>query len=296
MNYLQLRRTNVLNKLKVDSLDGLLVTGPSNVEYLTGFGGGDSYFILTAKHAILVSDSRYEEQIKEECPGLEAVIRPHNRTTPDMTAEVLNKLAIKPIGIEAAHLSVELRDQMRAKTAAQLREGAGREIDVVGARALGGGFLSSLVHDMAIVHGMLGHLDVQLPAEADHGAIFNEGRGVQLAFGLPGGGRVSMTHINLAGVPDYTERVTVYCTDRIVELTFPSPYLRHLPTRLTVRRRGDGHALETSEHRVSYEEAFREELRAFHAAATGETLVHTTVEQARADVALLTSAFKKAIG
>ena len=104
-----------------------------------------------------------------------------------------------------------------------------------------------------------------------------------------------MTHLNLAGVPDYTERVTVYCTDRIVELTFPSPYLRHLPTRLTVRRRGDGHALETGEHRVSYEEAFREELRAFHAAATGEAPVHTTVEQARADVALLTSAFRKAI-
>jgi predicted dehydrogenase len=192
-------------------------------------------------------------------------------------------------------IPAELRDQMRTKTAAQLREGAGREIDVVGARALGGGFLSSLVHDMAIVHGMLGHLNVQLPAEADHGAIFDEGRGVQLAFRLPGGGRVSMTHLNLAGVPDYTERVTVYCTDRIVELTFPSPYLRHLPTRLTVRRRGDGHALETSEHRVSYEEAFREELRAFHAAAIGETLVHTTVEQARADVALLTSAFRKAI-
>jgi hypothetical protein len=62
-----------------------------------------------------------------------------------------------------------------------------------------------------------------------------------------------------------------------------------------VRRRGDGHALETSEYRASYEEAFREELRAFHAAATGQTAVQTTVEQARADVVLLTSAFKKAI-
>ncbi len=192
-------------------------------------------------------------------------------------------------------IPVELRDQLRSKTASQLREGAGREIDEVGARALSGGFLSSLVHDMAVVHGMLAHMSVPLPSEADHGAIFDEGRGVQLAFRLPGGGRVSMTHLNLAGVSDYTERVTVYCTDRIVELTFPSPYLRHFPTKLTVRRRGDGQALETSEHRVSYEEAFREELRAFHAAATGEAPVQTTVEQARADVALLTSAFRKAI-
>jgi len=117
MNYLHSRRTNLLNKIKADALEGLLVTGPSNVEYLTGFGGGDSYFVLTPKHAILVSDTRYEEQIKEECPDLvgEAVIRPHNKTTPEATAEVLNRLAVKPMGFESAHLSVELRDAIGEK-------------------------------------------------------------------------------------------------------------------------------------------------------------------------------------
>jgi hypothetical protein len=54
-------------------------------------------------------------------------------------------------------------------------------------------------------------------------------------------------------------------------------------------------ALEVSDHRASYEEAFREELRAFHAAATGAAPVQTTVEEARRDVELLTSAFRKAI-
>ena len=103
-----------------------------------------------------------------------------------------------------------------------------------------------------------------------------------------------MAHLNLPGVPDYRERITVYCTDRIIELEFPSPYLRHLPTRLTMRRRGEGDALETVEYRESYEEAFREELRAFHAAATGLAPVSTTVEQARRDVELLISAFRKA--
>ncbi len=149
------------------------------------------------------------------------------------------------------------------------------------------------MHDVAVVHGMLAHLGGELPAEADHGALFDEGRGVQLAFALPGGGRVSMTHLNLPGVPDYTERVTVYCRDRIIELTFPSPYLRHLPTRLTVRRGGDDLALEIRDLRTSYEEAFREQLRAFHAAASGEAPVQTTVEQARRDIELLTSAFRR---
>ena len=103
-----------------------------------------------------------------------------------------------------------------------------------------------------------------------------------------------MTHLNLPGVPDYTERVTVYCADRIVELTFPAPYLRHMPTRLTLRRGGKDRALEISDQRPSYEESFREELRAFHAAATGQAPVQTTVEQARRDVGLLISAFRKA--
>jgi hypothetical protein len=45
---------------------------------------------------------------------------------------------------------------------------------------------------------------------------------------------------------------------------------------------------------VSYEEAFREQLRAFHAAACGTREVETTVEQARRDVELLISAFRRA--
>ena len=45
---------------------------------------------------------------------------------------------------------------------------------------------------------------------------------------------------------------------------------------------------------VRITEAFREQLRAFHAAACGMAPVLTPVEQARRDIALLTSAFRKA--
>ena len=203
-----------------------------------------------------------------------------------------------------AHLSMtnpgdipaSLAEDFKSKNAAQLREAAGRDLGEAEARALSGGFLSAIVHDVAMVHGMLTHLGAELPRSAAESAFFDDGRGVHLAFGIPGGGRVSMTHLNLPGVPDYTERVTVYCSDRIVELTFPSPYLRHAPTRLTLRQRGKGapFALETTEHRVSYEEAFREELRAFYAAITAVAPVQTTVERARRDVELLISAFRKA--
>jgi predicted dehydrogenase len=194
-----------------------------------------------------------------------------------------------------ADLPASLREQARLESARQLSKGAGRALDSAALRAFGNGFLSALVHDVAVVHGILAHCGCELPASADQGAIFDDGRGVQFGFALPGGGRVNMIHLNLPTVPDYTERVTVYCVDRIIELKFPSPYLRHQPTRLQVRRRGEGSGLDLTDYRLSYEEAFREQLRAFHSAATGKAPVLTTVEQGRSDIALLTSAMVKAL-
>lgn len=188
-----------------------------------------------------------------------------------------------------------LRQDLGAATRAQLDQSAGCDAGDDARRALANGFLSAVVHDVAVVHGFLRHLGAELPAEADFGARFDAGRGVQLGFPLPGGGRVSMIHLNLPGVPDYRERITVYGDDRIVELVFPSPYLRSMPTQLTVKRGGGGQGLEVMEIRTSYEEAFREELRAFHAAITEGRTVETSFEQGRRDVELLISAFRRSL-
>jgi len=188
-----------------------------------------------------------------------------------------------------------LREQLTAATRAQLTESAGSGASEEALKALANGFLSAIVHDVAVVHGMLLHLGGELPAKADFGARFDQGRGVQLGFALPGGGRVSMTHLNLPGVPDYRERITVYGDDRIVELVFPAPYLRNMPTELTIRRGGPNSALETTAIRAGYKEAFSEELRAFHAAVTAGTPVATTFEQGRRDVEFLLSAFGRSL-
>ena len=208
---------------------------------------------------------------------------------PDQDPFVAHLPMTLPSDIPAA-----LKEQFRKLNADHITESAGKAPSEIGAKALSGGFLSSLVHDMAVVHGMLAKLETEMPAQATYGSVFDGGRGVELAFDLPGGGRVRMTHLNLPTVPDYTERISVYCSDRIIELVFPSPYLRHFPTKLTVRKDGGDRALETVEHRVSYEEAFRDQLRAFHAAVTEGAPVQTPLEQARRDVELLISAYRKA--
>jgi predicted dehydrogenase len=190
------------------------------------------------------------------------------------------------------------RDQIETtanRGAAAVRDALdGREPDPAERRAFDA-YLSSLVHDVSLAHHLLGAVGIAAPLRLADASLFDGGRGVSLDWLLPGDGRAHLEHLNLPGVADYRERLTVYGRDTILELTFPSPYLHHFPTRL-VERRSDGTAtgLETRDIRVSYEEAFRNELRAFHASITTGTPVRSTVEAARADLVALIDAFRLA--
>lgn len=97
----------MLQRAKDQGLDGFLVTAPVNVTYLTGFTGEDTFFLVTPKHTILISDTRYEEQIREECPDMEAHIRGHNKTTFEAAAEVLNRSGLKAVAVEGNRLTLE---------------------------------------------------------------------------------------------------------------------------------------------------------------------------------------------
>src|SRR5260370_4510593 len=86
------RRQRLAGLLDLESLDAFLISNAINVTYLTGFSGDSSYLILGRVRTVLISDSRYAQQIIEECPGLEVHIRPHSLSLPNATAELLGKL------------------------------------------------------------------------------------------------------------------------------------------------------------------------------------------------------------
>ena len=70
------RREKLRASLRSDELDAFLVAAPTNVSYLSGFRGESSVLILGRERDLIVSDGRFTTQLAEECPGLDAHIRP----------------------------------------------------------------------------------------------------------------------------------------------------------------------------------------------------------------------------
>jgi len=117
--------------------------------------------------------------------------------------------------------------------------------------------LTSLIHDVNVLRGVLGE-----PEEVLSAHVWRGGMAQTSVTRFAGDVRVVMNWISLPGLANYEETVRFIGPERRVTLTFPSPYLRHAPTALTIERMdGDSHVFER--HTVGYEEAFRAELHAF---------------------------------
>ena len=71
-----------------------------------------------------------------------------------------------------------------------------------------------------------------------------------------------------------------------LRIQFPSPFLKHFPTPIVFQTMEEGAAVE-KRVQASYDEAFKEELKAFHACVVNKTQPITDAVDARADIAIL---------
>ncbi len=116
-DYFADRRRRLAESVANEGLDALLVSQPVNVSYLTGFSGESSHLIVTPRRSVLVSDGRFTQQLAEECPGLETVIRPPVTPLTEATAQTLDRLGVKHVGIESSHLTVADLEALRGAAA-----------------------------------------------------------------------------------------------------------------------------------------------------------------------------------
>jgi Xaa-Pro aminopeptidase len=92
--------------MAAEELAGFLVTQPHNRRYLSGFTGSAGVLFITRDRQALATDSRYYEQVRQECPEWELVEAGYKfaQKLPDLLDEL--GLAGCRVGFEAGHVSV----------------------------------------------------------------------------------------------------------------------------------------------------------------------------------------------
>lgn len=102
------RLADLRTKLASAGLDGMLITRPENLYYLSGFGGGeylDATMLVSADEAWISTDSRYYEDVKQHAPDFKLFEAGYDRT------KALSEFgaAVKPktMGFEMTHLTVQ---------------------------------------------------------------------------------------------------------------------------------------------------------------------------------------------
>jgi predicted dehydrogenase len=135
----------------------------------------------------------------------------------------------------------------------------------------------SLIHDINALRGALGE-----PERVLSSSVWNEGMAQHSLTQFPRGVRVSMSWVSLPGVMHYEERLRFVSPNLRATLIFPSPYLRHAPTKLEVERM-DGETLVTEDRVVSYDEPFRAEVHHFRESVLAGKAPSITVDEAVRD-------------
>jgi Xaa-Pro aminopeptidase len=91
----------LVHKVGCENIDALLVTNPTNVSYLSGFSGEDSYLLVGGSTTVLISDRRFTTQIQEECPTLDVHIRTTGQPMIEAVSKVLKRTKSHRVGFES---------------------------------------------------------------------------------------------------------------------------------------------------------------------------------------------------
>ncbi len=118
------RRRESLRLARKEGVRCLMVSRPEDVSYLTGFTGDDSVLLLgqpkagqgrrgrhLADHwAVLVTDGRYNEQARSECPDVQVTVR-QGPMSPVLVAELAARRQF-PVGAQADHVTLLLAGRL----------------------------------------------------------------------------------------------------------------------------------------------------------------------------------------
>jgi len=98
------RINNVRAQLRAMKLDGLLVSLPANITYLTAYPSRDSYLLVSRKGIIYFTDSRYTAEARAALGGRVSVRQTKDSVFGEIAETACRSLRLKSIGFEERHL------------------------------------------------------------------------------------------------------------------------------------------------------------------------------------------------
>src|SRR5436305_14069537 len=100
------RRVAALRGRLVDlELDGVVITTPENIRYLSGFSGTLACLVIGRAAAEILGDSRYWLQMEAEAPGFTLIRSGPSHGLRALVAQRLKALSLRRVGFESSHLT-----------------------------------------------------------------------------------------------------------------------------------------------------------------------------------------------
>ena len=89
---------------ETDKVRAIIVTRRQDVRYLCGFTGEDSWLLLSAGRAEIITDGRFAEQVPGECPDIEMTVR--TGAMEEAAVAVIKRHRVRRIGVQGADMTV----------------------------------------------------------------------------------------------------------------------------------------------------------------------------------------------
>ncbi|MBA3671195.1 MAG: aminopeptidase P family protein, partial [Gemmatimonadaceae bacterium] len=98
------RLAALVDGLSTAHLDGLLLTGLSNIRYLTGFSGSSALLVVTPRDVLLITDFRYQTQVRDEVGDVARVAIEASSLWAGLWHQLAAMSTVQVIGFETAHI------------------------------------------------------------------------------------------------------------------------------------------------------------------------------------------------
>jgi len=106
--------------------EALLVSRASDIRYLSGFGGEDSWLLLAGRLACLVTDGRFAQQARAECADVEVRVRAEPMVR--AVAGVVTERRLRHLAVQAGAMTLAERDALSAALGGRALRAAGEII------------------------------------------------------------------------------------------------------------------------------------------------------------------------